>query len=335
MLPRAMDLLLFATLVATIPALVTVRRLPNQPPRADGDNASVVWISAFPRSGSSTLLSMVRVAVPEMQVAGRAMDAADSTSNEVFTLFEPCHFGKDLEHSDILSEEGSATPCSTLLVELARCNFSRAEHLWGWSNKHTTNHGQVYAPSTAAAYCNRANLVAFKTVGQSKVVDSTRRLEDILWILKAVPALRIVDVVRDPRAIYASWKLTDPFPRILGERNYPLWREVCDTFASNLNVSDSRVHRVVWEALARDPEAEMLKVYSFLGLNFGASQKQWLNATFQGDGCRQENNYTDCHAQPQNGLTKWREELSNEELEAIQAYVPCRKVMIAYGYPLQ
>lgn len=332
MLAQLLHVLILGPLLATRSAALGVRRLRYQQSRDDGHRGNVVWISAFPRSGSSTLLSMVRAANPDSDVG----DAVTSASDEVFTLFEPCHFGKDIEHSDILIAEGLPKPCPTLLSELARCNFSRAQTLWGWDNKHTTNHGQGYTPATAAAYCNRANLVAFKTVGQSKVVDATRRLSEILWTLEDVPALRILDVVRDPRAIYASWKATDPFPRILGERSYPLWREVCDTFASNLNVSHSRVHRVILEDFARDPRAGMRQVYSFLDLKFGIAQEQWLNATFfQGDGCRRENNYTDCHVQPLDSLTKWREELSNEELLAIGAYEPCRRVMTAYSYPLQ
>jgi len=207
--------------------------------------------------------------------------------------------------------------------------------LWGWTNLHTTNHNESYDPEVAAKYCNAASMRVVKAIGAARWADKNRRISELRPLLANNSKLKILDVVRDPRSIYASWKTTDPFPQILADRTENLHEELCDTFARNINTSESRVHRVVFEDLVSRPAQVMRDVYDFLGLPFQQAQKDFLTSTFNSQDCAdtEQNNYTDCHADSAQEKTRWRLVLSAEEIDSFTRNSDCQLVFRTYGYP--
>merc|ERR1719215_2164030 len=101
-----------SSLPATLPSL-EVEEIPQQ----------VVWVAGYPRSSTSTFLSMVSAANghPDGRMA----------PSSTFSLFEPCHDGDDVD------DELNATGCLGLLMSIATCEFSHVRHLWGWPDAHS------------------------------------------------------------------------------------------------------------------------------------------------------------------------------------------------------
>lgn len=283
-----------------------------------------VWVTGFPRSGSSTTLAMVKAlsGVSEYYAVGDA-----------FALFEPCHGGDELEPA--LQEEG----CAGLLTKISKCDFSQVNKLWGWDQPHTTSNHSLYTKETARSICKASHVVAFKTV------DFGHHLDRFFWLLDSQPALRVVATVRDPRGIYASWKTTPPFPDLLrkcddckGGHFYTM-KQVCDAFAANLGLKDKRIHTIVFEELLRDPAKVTRRASEFLGKEFGAAQESWINRTFNAKECPEvpswQQGFADCHTQSSSKPDSWRSVLDEAELALFKGTESCQEVAKAYGYPLE
>jgi len=67
--------------------------------------------------------------------------------------------------------------------------------------------------------------------------------------------MKVLDMVRDPRAIYASWKGLEPFKTLVGENDFYTLSQICDHFAKNLDFDDDRIKRVIFEDLMTNPKA--------------------------------------------------------------------------------
>eukprot|EP00448_Togula_jolla_P002335 CAMPEP_0170598762 /NCGR_PEP_ID=MMETSP0224-20130122/16422_1 /TAXON_ID=285029 /ORGANISM="Togula jolla, Strain CCCM 725" /LENGTH=360 /DNA_ID=CAMNT_0010923339 /DNA_START=77 /DNA_END=1159 /DNA_ORIENTATION=- len=279
------------------------------------DSRLAVWVSSYPRSGSSTVLSLV-----SSSLEGEETQSQTST----FSLFEPCHDGD--EYDPWKKEQG----CASLLWGLSRCDFSGVKKLWGWADPHSSNHHVKFEAAVATDICQKANLVAFKTV------DYGHHLEKWTWMLNTHPHMKIVDVVRDPRGIWASWKTTEPFATLLKEGGYYTLEGICENFAKNLDLQDTRIHHIVFERLMDNPWETTTQVFNFLGLPFGDKQKKWINSTFNAKECPEpkpwEIGFTDCHTKSASVSEKWREVLTQEEIANFNANPDCRRVVQAYGF---
>lgn len=287
-----------------------------------------VWVTGFPRSGSSTTLSMVK----------SIADINDSMApGQVFSLFEPCHEGDDYE--PWLAKEG----CSGLLSHVSKCDFGGVNRLWGWNQPHTTNnHTMTFSKDLASNLCSMSDVIALKTV------DYGHDIRQFLWLLDRVPSMRIVATVRDPRGIYASWTTTEPFRSLLKKRElcgtcpggeFYNMTQLCDAFAQNLHVQDHRVHTIVFEELVRRPVEMTRRLFDFLGVSFGSMQREWIKRTFDAADCPEEpswhEGFADCHKKSAASAESWRSTLSAEERATFASYPPCLEVAEAYGYPLQ
>jgi len=92
----------------------------------NNDPRRVVWVSGFPRSSTSTVLSLVS--------AGQTILDEAEEGPVTFSLFEPCHDG------DLISGKNAKTDaCNELLWHITRCNFEGVKSLWGWTEPHTTS----------------------------------------------------------------------------------------------------------------------------------------------------------------------------------------------------
>lgn len=290
---------------------------------------------------------MVKVAIPSADKAESAMQLTSSSGGSgIFSLFEPCHPGDVVDGVETVNHEVSGKAllagqrlasegCLDLLSRLTSCNFDGVSNLWGWTNLHTTSYNESYTPKNAASHCTRAAVVVVKAIGTARWVDTNRYITNLVPLLDRNQNLKIVDVVRDPRSIYASWKSTDPFPQILADRVEPLHSELCDTFKRNSAVDDPRVYRLVFEDLVSSPLRVMKDVYKFLGLTFERPQKDWMDRTFNSADCSgpMHVKYADCHTNSETEVARWREVLTQEEIDMFTSSTICQQVFKAYGYP--
>lgn len=314
-----------------------------------------VWVHAYARSGSSTVLSMVSQAFQEVAAEEHgemqqflnnistpaislAIESQFSKSKEqfghVFSLFEPCHKG------DELTPELEAKGCSGLIHELANCRFDKIKALNGWHDTHSKTRGVGdYDSKAASAACRSADVVTFKTISQAGEVFNFN--EQGLPLLQKNKRLRMVAIVRDPRSIYASWMSTFPFnDTALGgvQRDPTLLKDLCSSFATALDVKHPRVRQVVFESLVRDPETVMRDVFKFMKVPFGDSQKEWLQETFNAKDCPGVDQYiapySDCHTNATASLEKWRNVLQPHEVETFATFPACQTVARAYNYSM-
>lgn len=276
--------------------------------------AASVWVhAAYPRCGSSTVLSMVEAAFSPVEQA----------NGKVFALFEPCH-----GNVDRLSKKLEKGGCKALIDNILNCSFREINNLWGWSNPHSKHAGNVrYVQGSAERSCKAAGLRTFKTVLHSM-------LPEMRELLSNHSMLHIVDVVRDPRAIVASWRRTPGMnlhgPEANGSR---LMLEICRDFAEAMTLKNDRVYHLVYEDLLRNPDKQMWRLFKALGFQYGAFQRGWIKKTFEVKDCK-EGPYADCHLNPEAHLTSWRSKLPLEEQEDFKRDNNCTKIAKAYGWPL-
>jgi hypothetical protein len=244
-----------------------------------------------------------------------------------FSLFEPCHDGD--EYAGELEQLG----CDGLLWQLTRCDFTDVHNLWGWMDPHTTHRHtkqDAFSVENASMLCSNSDLVAFKTV------DSGHKLPEWKWLLDSTPEMRIIDVVRDPRGIYASWKVLEPFATLIKTGEFYTIQDICDSFSENIDFGHDRVYHLVFEKLVQSPEAVMREAYDFLGLEFGERQAAWLKETFDATECPEpkpwEVGYTDCHTNSGDVAEKWRSVLSEEEMQLFRQTKSCQHVFEHYGF---
>lgn len=278
-------------------------------PLAAGRRASkaklVIWISAFARSGSSTVLSL-----------------ATRTESSVFALFEPCHEG------DVLEPHLAAQGCGALLLQLASCDFSGITFLWGWQDAHsqTNGAGHVYSPYSATEACAAADIVAFKTISWAHRLEA-----QALPVLAADPRIRMVNIVRDPRSIYSSMQSTrGAFDELKMGTDGLI--SMCDSMCENLDVKHPQVYHLLYEDLATRAQTISKSMYEFLGLPFGEDARSFVQQKFNGDCADSATDpFGDCRGNSSEGATRYTH-LSNNEYAAFMAHESCRNVSEAFGY---
>mmetsp|Transcript_10679 Transcript_10679/g.28300 ORF Transcript_10679/g.28300 Transcript_10679/m.28300 type:complete len:396 (-) Transcript_10679:27-1214(-) len=265
----------------------------------------VIWISAFARSGSSTVLSL-----------------ATRTDSAVFALFEPCHEG------DVLEPHLAAQGCGALLLQLASCDFTGILFLWGWQEAHsqTNGAGHVYNPYSAAEACKAADIVAFKTINWAH-----RLRAQAFPVLAADPRIHMVNIIRDPRSIYSSMQSTrGAFDELKMGTDGLI--SMCDSLCENLDVKHPQVYHLLYEDLATQANTITMGMYEFLGLPFGEDARSFVQQKFNGDCADSATDpFGDCRGNSSEGATRYTH-LSNNEYAAFMAHETCRNVSKAFGY---
>jgi hypothetical protein len=267
------------------------------------------------RSGSSTILSMMSSTVQGEDVVEGAHKAT------VFSSFEPCTEGdkfsgelKDMNKQKTTSEENSVM-CSKVIDGMSNCNFRSIEGLKNWKNIHSTNGGAPYKRSLAENLCKESEIVAVKTV-------MPMVLENVTWVLDRNPHLKIIEVIRDPRGIYAS----DAHCKSSLDK-------VCKNIAVNLGFKHPKVHRVVFEELVKDPLQVTKGVFKFLGRRWSSHQDDWVHETFNAD-CNntKTGKYKDCHSDSKAVATSWKAKLSSAQKKKFKQTEDCQNVAKAYKF---
>lgn len=135
-----------------------------------------VWIYTFGRSGSTLLEKLVLSMVP---------DPADR-----FCVFEPCHGG----------DRASFASCAEEMESIMRCDYRKVERLywWGYQEEGMKCGAGQYSPGAAQTQCSRARFRVFKTIHMHNMAF------EALPLLRSVPNLKVINLVRDPRDVYRS-----------------------------------------------------------------------------------------------------------------------------------
>lgn len=289
------------------------------------DEKKVVWITAYPRSGSTSILAMI--SPPERE------------EWRTFTAFEPC-VGRGSPWKT-LTKEG----CEREVKRVTRCDYTGVEHIGAKESVNSLTLYDADAPHTpslsgaqTAAACAAADVVALKTIAYA------HDLTEVLPLLEQDERIQILDVVRDPRGIYASWLSTEPFRGLVTGQHAPYWRRhdkgwftnltgICDHFQKNLHTPHPRVRRILFENLIRDPTTVAKMNYEWLGLPFDEAAESWIRANFDGH-CSKESTFGTCRGNSSASLLRWKEVLPQKEQEAFAAHPACQEIADFYGYPL-
>lgn len=291
--------------------LVKSRRLEERLP---------IWVHAFTRSGSSTMMSMFSEALGRQGV-----------DNHVFALFEPCKQGDDI--AEPLASQG----CGGVVRSLGRCEFTNINWLKNWFDLHSRRGGlQDYDAIKAADACMNASINVFKTA-----FNPTKEqfpIGDRLDVLDQVDSMIMIDVVRDPRNIYSSIMSTWPF-NVTAKRDPSILTGMCDSYAEGLNVTHDRMHRINFENFLRNPSDVMRKAYAFVGADFGKKQEDWIAAHVNANVCPDQvarpyiKAYSDCRTDSQSGITAFEKLMTDEEKAIFAAHGSCQLLKTAWSLP--
>jgi len=241
-----------------------------------------------------------------------ATEQENQDGGEVFSLFEPCHSGdRFTPRLERLMKEDS-THCADFILDVSKCNFNEAQHLAKWTSIKTSNDHKPYSKSVAHKMCSRATTVAVKTVEPFALANAT-------WVLDANPHLKIIELIRDPRGIYASknW-------------NEGAMEKTCSIYKENMKVSHPRIKKVLFENLVKSPKSMAKSIYSFLGMKWGEQQDDWVRATFNADCSKNATGATqrhqDCHSDSAKVAREWRSKLGAKSKEAFNKNEDCSHI---------
>mmetsp|Transcript_104585 Transcript_104585/g.196918 ORF Transcript_104585/g.196918 Transcript_104585/m.196918 type:complete len:365 (+) Transcript_104585:34-1128(+) len=270
-----------------------------------------LWIKSMPRSGSSLLLTLVQ-----------------QVEFPVFALFEPCSPKDNLE--PWLAKQG----CGALLSRISQCNFEGVNWLDGWFNTHSNLNGaHYYSVQSATQACQSASLVVFKTITWGHSLTS-----EAIPFLEANPHVQAIDVVRDPRSIYASMSRTSGFiDNPLNNSDLLNW---CNIMNDNLNTSHPRMMQVVYEDLVKAPSETAMTIFDFLQAPEEANKvlanvSSYVTASFNSTdaGCDDGNFFVECRSNSTEPLDRFTI-LPIESFDAFVDSVPCRTVAHHFHYNL-
>lgn len=268
----------------------------------------VIWIKSYARSGSSMLLELIeQIDVP------------------VFGLFEPCSPKDNLDPA--LAERG----CGALLSQLVQCDFTGVKWLWGWPSPYTQilkNKGE-YNPETASRDCKQASVIVFKTV-----MWGHKLAEEAFPLLQAHPQVHMIDLIRDPRSIYGSFRSTWGFANKMPQFNESWLFNWCDEMYENIPKKHPRMKRVVYEAFVKAPSAQAKDLFAFLGIpreSHDAQVSSYLKEHFNNDACDDANFYVNCRSNASANADRYRT-LPNETYFKFMNNKACRGVSLSYGY---
>ncbi|XP_028915051.1 carbohydrate sulfotransferase 1 [Ornithorhynchus anatinus] len=195
----------------------------------------------------------------------------------------------------------------------------------------------------AAEACRERGHVAIKTVRVPEVGDLRALVEDPRLNLK------VIQLVRDPRAILASrsetfrdtyrlWRVWDGTGRKPYNLDVTQLTTVCEDFWNSVSAGLSRppwlkgrYMLVRYEDLARHPGRKTGEIYDFLGIPLDSHVERWIQNNTRGDGASAKHKYGTVRDSAATA-EKWRFRLSYEIVTFAQH--ACRQVLAQLGYRL-
>ncbi|XP_070388499.1 carbohydrate sulfotransferase 5-like isoform X2 [Dermacentor albipictus] len=228
-----------------------------------------------------------------------------------------------------------------LIDELLRCRFEPLYTVWLENNPYYKfNHfladlcedgESCSSPGHLSALCSRAETQVFKftRLRVSQVASWIERNPDI------AQSVRVVHLVRDPRAIYSSRRgirwCTD-------YKHCDSAATLCDQMRSDLDafgeltrrLQINRTYQIRFEDLAADPLNETMRVFVSLGLNYAPSVSKYIQThTATASAAEMRND----HSTKRNSkavVHMWKQKLSRVKIREIET--TCGDVLQRLGY---
>ncbi len=154
------------------------------------------------------------------------------------------------------------------------------------------------------------------------------------YLAKAFPQAKFIHIIRDPRAVVASYVSAAHYIRANGRnpiRAIEKWAYAYDAHSNIQNVLGAdRYIMLTYESLVSNPQPELDRLCEFLNLPFDEqmlSFSEHAEMGFLRDANNREGLKRDLNT---DSLEKWRKKLSHKHIQLIEHH--CQKGMAALGY---
>jgi len=299
----------------------------------DSSAQSTVLVTGYPRSGTTTMLHAMAAAfgygqTPSSMLKNKGVRqyiAHNQNLPKLFSLFEPCHPWDD----------ASGVGCTDLLPQLSMCNFSNLNLMMHWSTSHnllganiSEYEGDEWPPALSQNFlkrlCDDSQVRLFKTITTNNLTAQ------VLPLLERDSALHVIDVVRDPRGIYASWKSLKAFGELYNR--IPI-TQICSQLFENSEFVHPRLHRVVFDDLVLDARGRLTDLMKALSLRPNAAFEDWMLRNFDAP-CERTNRYQTCRTNSSAISHQWMQLLNATELAMFANDFRCQYVADFYNFSL-
>ncbi|KAL1474482.1 hypothetical protein MTO96_020665 [Rhipicephalus appendiculatus] len=229
-----------------------------------------------------------------------------------------------------------------LLDALVRCRFEPLYTAWMESTpyyKH--NHfladickggESCFSPGHLTGLCSRAQTQVFK-------FTRLRVTQVQSWIQQnpeIAPSVRVIHLVRDPRAMYASRRRLD---WCRNDKHCGSAAALCDQVRSDLDafgelgrhLPSNRIYQMRFEDLAADPLNETRRVFTRLGLDFAPSVFDYVGNHTTATGAKTKDDFSTWR-NTKEVADRWRRRLPLGTIRAIETR--CSDVILRLGYRL-
>lgn len=318
------------------------------------DNRTLLIISTYHRSGSSLL--------------------GDIFNNhpDVMYFYEPLIIIKEFRRNDVTPfrvrqhpyKNKTISHAINVIRNLARCNYTDVAFMnrnWkklGWVNwfkflarsrklasafncDHEVETVRITKCGPSITSMTEEMLNQVCTKHKFRVIKTTRlHIEDLLPLLEQHFTTKIIYLIRDPRAVFASRKTLG-----FGKVNSTV-KELCADMLQNfrtamlMQIPKSVLLIVRYEELVRNFEDVTKKIINFVGLSYSHHITEFLEKVAHG----QERSFNDSlfeiyskqlstlRKNPESHINKWKKILSKDEIKLIEA--ECGEYMQILDYSL-
>lgn len=207
-------------------------------------------------------------------------------------------------------------------------------HMWGRDQVHSIrSYWSCIRSTTNDTKC----LPLLKKTCLSRKVTSFKTIRMKFWMIEQLlrqrSNLKVLFLVRDPRAVYLSLTLTGWY-RNTKEFNIKTY---CQTLYVELLKSISlqkdfpgRIQRVYYEKTADHPEKSAAEIYEFLGLNFTSTVKDYINEISHPKKKIREYKYGTARRNSTRTAHKWEKKIPTEM--AVDIDIACYDTIKELGY---
>jgi hypothetical protein len=291
---------------ATVEATLRENRIFFRPPKAAASKPETVWLVGFGRSGTTVAQSLVVEAALE--------------HDGVFAAFEPCHRFDLFGGLPVGKDPKRTEEC---MRQVLQCKFERVELFHERRTRDFVGRGV-----DISELCRKASVRVFKTI-----YPAPTTLTEIKSV--APSGTRVLQITRDPRAVFSSMRHTPDFAAPPSSFAQTLCGQMVGWHSSKKQAGKVQVHQVLFEDLVTEAVAEVGKIVNFLGWQSTPRLDHYLRTHFSPEFCPgQYDAYGTCRTrdQTQEIISKWRHTLTGEEKLLFGTDV-CKAAVGVYDYP--
>ncbi|XP_063415825.1 carbohydrate sulfotransferase 5-like [Mytilus trossulus] len=274
-----------------------------------------------------------------------------STAENNFHVFEPINFLSfdTYENTAITFLNGS----SRLLDKTTELPTVQAEMLANWFNCRLSDINlsdlrssnlQYHSRSTQEYYqCQRRSnisscirrLVEVCKQMKNKILKVVRlRMETIELLLKRLPNLKIIHLVRDPRGILNSLMRS----KLIGVNDFESKAsDICNAILSDIKSTTrlktlypNTIFLLKYEALVKNPTAIFKRIFNFTKLNYSQKVEMFIQSHLLGHSSRGNNAFLTKSGNGNMIASNWRKTIQPDEVVEINKL--CRTVFETLGY---